>query len=424
MLMHVLIFTGLLIFGMPIALCLLLVGLIYLAQAGQIDLIIVAQRVATGLDSFSLLAIPFFMLAGSLMNMTSITQKIFNWAKSLVGHITGGMGHVNVLASMAFAGMSGSAVADAAGLGPIEIKAMTENGYDLDFSAAVTAASATIGPVIPPSISFIVYGLAAGVSIGSLFLAGWLPGILMGISLMVMVYFMSKKRKYPTHPRATLREVLIAFKEGFWALLAPLIIVGGIAGGIFTATEAGVFSCVYAIVLGFFNKELKVKEVPKVLFDTAMSAGNTLFIIGVSGFFGWILTMERVPILLAEWMTTVAPTPGLFLLAVVILLLILGCFMASQPVIIMCTPILLPAAKMMGIHPIHFGVVMVLSIMIGLITPPVGVVLYAVCDISGLTITRLSKAVTYFYISLAITLLIVTFWPDFCLFLPRLFGFA
>ncbi|HBG15252.1 MAG TPA: hypothetical protein DDW93_00600, partial [Firmicutes bacterium] len=274
---YVLILAGLLILGMPIAISLLAVGILYLLLTGQIDLIIAAQRVVTGLDSFALLAIPFFMMAGNLMNRTGITDKIFNLARVCVGHIPGGLGHVNVLASMIFAGMSGSAVADAAGLGAIEIKAMTEDGYDMEFSAAITAASSTIGPVIPPSISFIVYGLAAGVSIGGLFVAGLLPGILMGISLMIMVFIISKKKKYPVYPRATLRDLLKAFKEALPALMAPILIVGGILTGIFTATEAGVFGCLYALLLGLYNKELKIKELPQILLDTALTAGNTLF---------------------------------------------------------------------------------------------------------------------------------------------------
>ena len=421
---YVLILAGLLILGMPIAISLLAVGILYLLLTGQIDLIIAAQRVVTGLDSFALLAIPFFMMAGNLMNRTGITDKIFNLARVCVGHIPGGLGHVNVLASMIFAGMSGSAVADAAGLGAIEIKAMTEDGYDMEFSAAITAASSTIGPVIPPSISFIVYGLAAGVSIGGLFVAGLLPGILMGISLMIMVFIISKKKKYPVYPRATLRDFLKAFKEALPALMAPILIVGGILTGIFTATEAGVFGCLYALLLGLYNKELKIKELPQILLDTALTAGNTLFIIAITGFFGWILTMEQVPLHLAEWMTAIAPKPGLFLLLLNLVLLLLGCFMASQPVIIMCTPIILPTALMMGISPIHLGVIMVLNLMIGLITPPVGVCLYAVSDVSGLPIMKLAKAVAPFYLPLLIALLIITYFPDLVLFLPRLFGYA
>jgi len=421
---YLLLLAGLFIVGMPIGISLLAVGLLYLSFTGQLDLVIAAQRVSTGLDSFSLLAIPFFMLAGNLMNRTGITDKIFTLARVFVGHIPGGLGHVNVLASMIFAGMSGSAVADAGGLGAIEIKAMTDDGYDREFSAGITAASSTIGPVIPPSISFVVYGLASGVSIGALFLAGLLPGILMGLTLMIMVFIISKKNNYPIYKRASFQDFYKAFIPALPALMAPLLIVGGIVTGVFTATEAGVFGCMYALVLGLWNKELKLKDLPEILIDTLQTSGNTLFIIAVTGLIGWILTMEQIPLQLAGWMSEVAPTTGVFLLMLNVVLLLLGCFMASQPVIIMCTPIILPAALMMGVSPIHLGVVMVLNLMVGLITPPVGVCLYAVSDVSGLSIMKIAKAVLPFYFPLLIALLVITYWSEFVMFLPRLFGFA
>lgn len=391
---------------------------------GQVDLIVAAQRIATGLDSASLLAIPFFLLAGNLMNMTGITNKIFNLASILVGHIRGGLGHVNVVGSMIFAGMSGSAVADAAGLGAIEMKAMVDEGFDLDFSAAITAASSTIAPIIPPSISGTIYALAAGVSIGGVFLAGVLPGILMGITMMVMVYFISKKRDYPVRPRGTMRQFFKALIEALPALMAPLLMLGGILAGVFTATEAGVVGSLYALILGFVNKELKLRDLPGVLLDTLKTAGDTLFIIGVTALIGWILTLEQVPMRMSQWIATIAPTPGLFLLLLNLILLLLGCFMASSPVIVMCTPIVLPVALMMGIDPIHLGIIIVLNLMIGLITPPVGVCLYAVSAVAKMPVMRVAKAVIPFYVPLLICLLITTYWPDFVLFLPRLFGLA
>jgi tripartite ATP-independent transporter DctM subunit len=418
-----LIFLILISFATPIGIALLICGLLFLVISGNVDTIIAAQRVATGLDSFPLLAIPFYMLAGSLMNTTGITTRIFNLARVIVGHIPGGLGHVNVLASMIFAGMSGSAVADAAGLGVIEIKAMTEDGYDKEFSAAITAASSTIGPIIPPSISMVIYGLVAGVSIGGLFLAGFIPGFLMGIFLMLAVYIISKKRKFKVRERASLKEFIKVLKESILALVTPILIVGGILGGIFTPTEAGAFAVLYTLFIGFIYKEIKISKLYKVILDTAISSGNTLFIIAVTSFIGWILTMEQVPILIAEWIMKLSLNKNLFLLFLNLVLLILGCFMASQPIIIMLTPIILPTTKILGIDPIHLGVVMVLNLMIGLLTPPVGLVLYIVSDIANISIQKLLKSLLPFLIALLAVLFLITFIPEIVLFLPKYFGY-
>ncbi len=415
---------ALLLVGTPIGIALLAVGLLFLVLSASIDPLIAAQRVATGIDSFSLLAIPFFMLAGNMMNRTGITNRIFTLARVMVGHIPGSLGHVNVLSSMIFAGMSGSAVADAAGLGVIEIKAMTEDGYDKDFSAAITAASSTIGPIIPPSISFVVYGLVAGVSIGGLFLAGFLPGLLMGLSLMIAVFVISVRRKYPVSKRSGIGLIARTFVQALPALMAPVLIVGGILLGIFTPTEAGAFAVLYTFIIGLLYKELRLKDLPDIVYDTALTAGNTLFIIAVTGFISWLLSMKQVPMLLAQWMTEVAPSSFLFLLLLNVILLVLGCFMASQPVIIMLTPIILPAALVMGIDPLHLGVVMVLNLMIGLITPPVGLCLYIVSDIAELPVMKVVRALVPFLIPLLVVLLLITYFPGIPLFLPRLFGFA
>lgn len=419
----ILIFFILLFFSFPIGISLLICGLLFLFFTGKVDTIIAAQRVATGLDSFPLLAIPFFMLAGSLMNTTGITTRIFNLAKVLVGHIPGGLGHVNIIASMIFAGMSGSAVADAAGLGVIEIKAMTEDGYDKGFSAAITAASSTIGPIIPPSISMVIYGLVAGVSIGGLFLAGFIPGILMGTSLMISVYLISIKRKYKTTKRPSYNELIQVTKKSIFALLTPILIVGGILLGIFTPTEAGAFAVFYTLIIGLIYKEMKLNQIYEVILDTALSSANTLFIIAITSFIGWILTMEQIPILISEYVLKISPNKYIFLFFLNIILLILGCFMAAQPIIIMLTPIILPSAKMLSIDPIHLGVVMVLNLMIGLLTPPVGLCLYIVSDIAKISIQQLLKELIPFMIPLLIVLFLITFIPDIVLFLPRIFGY-
>ena len=410
-------------FGMPIAAALIIVGLLYVVLVMGMDPLIAAQRVATGIDSFPLLAIPFFMLAAELMNFAGITDRIFRLAKSMVGPISGGLAHVNVLASMIFAGMSGSAVADAGGLGKIEIKAMKDDGYDVDFSAAVTAASATIGPIIPPSISFVIYGLTASVSIGGLFAGGFIPGALMGVSMMVLIAFYARARRYGSAQPFSLKEFVAALGDSILALMTPVIIVGGILGGIFTPTEAGAFAVLYAFILGkFVYRTLDWKDVPTLIFETALTSANILIIIAASALVGWILTAEQVPIHLAEAIVGVSASPWVFLALVNVLLLVLGCFMPSAPVIIMLSPILLPTAVVMGIDPIHFGVVMVLNLMIGLITPPVGLCLFVVADIAELPLARLIRAILPFFVPLLIVLGLTTYVSELVMYLPHALG--
>jgi tripartite ATP-independent transporter DctM subunit len=422
---YVLFLFLLLIIGMPIAVALIAVGLSYVVFTIQMDPLIAAQRVATGIDSFPLLAIPFFMLAAELMNAAGITDRIFRLAKAMVGAMPGGLAHVNVMASMLFAGMSGSAVADAAGLGRIEIKAMRDDGYDPEFAAAVTAASSTIGPIIPPSISAVIYGLTAGVSIGGLFAAGFIPGVLMGLSMMVLIAIYSVRRNYGRGRPFNFHELGAAFVNSFLALMTPVIIVGGILGGIFTPTEAGAFAVLYAFILGkFVYKTIAWKDIPDLIFNTALSAGNILFIIAATALIGWILTAEQVPLRMAAVVVDLSPSPWMLLLMLNGLLLVLGCFMASHPVIIMLTPILVPTATAMGIDPIHLGVIMVLNLMIGLITPPVGLCLYVVAEIVDLPVLRVVRALLPFFIPLITVLLLVTFLPGVVMWLPRLLGFA
>lgn len=422
---YILLLFALLLIGTPIAVALIAVGLSFVILTIQMDPLIAAQRVATGIDSFPLLAIPFFMLAAELMNAAGITDRIFRLAKAMVGAVPGGLAHVNVLASMLFAGMSGSAVADAAGLGRIEIKAMRDDGYDPDFAAAVTAASSTIGPIIPPSISAVIYGLTAGVSIGGLFAAGFIPGVLMGLSMMVLIAFYSNRRNYGRGQRFAIKELFSAFIDSFLALMTPVIIVGGILGGIFTPTEAGAFAVLYAFILGkFIYRTIAWKDIPNLIFDTALSAGNILFIIAATALIGWILTAQQVPLHMAAFVVDLSVSPWTLLLLLNALLLILGCFMASHPVIIMLTPVLVPTATAMGIDPIHLGVIMVLNLMIGLITPPVGLCLYVVAEIVDLPVLRVVRALLPFFIPLFGVLLLTTFMPGIVMWLPKLLGFA
>jgi tripartite ATP-independent transporter DctM subunit len=409
----------------PIGIGLVIIGLAYLALSTTIDPIIAAQRVATGIDSFAFMAIPFFLLAAELMNRTGITDRIFHLAMCIVGRFPGGLGHVNVVASMLFASMSGSAVADAVGLGRIEIRAMTKAGYDRAFAAAITAASTTIAPILPPSISLVIFGVTAGASIGGLFLAGILPGILMGLLLMVVVYLYARRYGYRSEARAGLGEVGRAFVHAFLPLMTPVIIVGGIWGGIFTPSEAGAFAVLYALFLGVVvYSTIRLREVVQVLYESALSSANILFVIAVSALISWLLTMEQVPLHMAAYIVEWSPTPWVFLLLLNGVLLVLGCFMASAPVIIMLTPIILPAAVAMSIEPVHLGMVMVLNLMIGLITPPVGLCLFAVADVAGISPLRLLRALLPFFVPLLIALLTITLVPEISLYLPRLFGFV
>lgn len=410
--------------AIPIGVAMVAAGLIYLAVTGRVDQIIAAQRVATGIDNFALMAIPFFLLAAELMNRTGITDRIFRLANCLVGHLTGGLGHVNVVSSMLFASMSGSAVADAVGLGRIEIRAMKQAGYDVPFSAAVTAASTTVAPILPPSISLVIFGVTSGASIGALFVAGVLPGIIMGLAMMVVVYVISRRRGYGGGDRAQLRETLRAAADAFLPLLTPVIIVGGIWGGIFTPTEAGAFAVLYALVLGLVvYRSIKLKDVAQVLYESMLGAANILFIIAVSAFIGWLLTMEQVPMHLAAMIIDWTPNPIAFLLTLNVVLLILGCFMAAPAVIIMLTPILMPITMAMGIDPVHLGIVMVLNLMLGLITPPVGLCLFAVSEVARISPIVLMRALAPFFLVLVSVLLLITVIPDISLFLPRAFGF-
>jgi len=391
-----------------------------LGEAGNLP--IFAQRLYAATTGYTLLAIPFFILAGNLMNTGGITNRIFRFAKASVGHRWGGLGQVNVIASVIFSGMSGAAVADAAGLGMVEIKAMTENGYDKNFSAAITAASSTIGPVIPPSIPFVIYGVMTGVSVSSLFLAGFVPGILMAVSMIVVVYFISKKRKYPRQPKASFKEKWISFKGAFLSLLTPIIIIGGILSGKFTPTEAAVVACVYALFLSMIvYKEIKLKDLYQILKTTVLHTVKTMFIIAVAGFFGWFLTYLKLPQMIITSLTAITTNPTALILIIIGVLVALGCFLEGISVLLITIPVFMPIINQIGMNPIQFGVVMILASMIGLLTPPVGMCLYAVASISDVKIAILSKEVLPYIIGIFIVLLLIAFIPQLSLFIPGLF---
>ena len=366
----------LIIIGAPIAIALGGSSALWVYLSKSVPDFTILHRMVMGVDSFPLLAIPFFILAGSLMNAAGLTNQIFNFAKAVVGWLPGGLGHVNIGASIIFAGMSGAAVADAGGLGTIEIKAMNDAGYDLDFSVAVTAASSTIGPIIPPSLPMVIYGVMASTSIGKLFIAGFIPGLLMGLALAIMVAYYAHKRNYPRDTQFSIKQLGISFIQGLPALMTPVIIIGGIASGIFTPTEAAIAAVVYALILGLVYRTLDLKKLVAISMETAETTAVILLIVGGASIFAWVLTANQVTERFATIFLSITENKYLLLLVINILLLIVGCFMETIASITILTPVLLPVAMKLGVDPIHFGVIMVLNLMIGLLTPPVGMVLF------------------------------------------------
>lgn len=422
LLIFVLLFILLMILGCPIAFSMVLSSLFYILLVGHIDFIIIPQRLSGGLDSFPLLAVPLFLLAGTLMNEFGITERIFVLAQALVGHITGGLGHVNVLASMIFAGMSGSAIADAGGLGAIEMEAMNKAGYRRDFSAAITASSSIIGPIIPPSISMVIYGVIASVSISKLFAGGLIPGILMGVSLMIVIYYRasSGKEKCPVTSRSSIKGILKGIKVSFLPLLAPGIIVGGILLGIFTPTEAGGVAVVYTIILGLYYREITAPGLIAALKKTFLSTATVLFLIAGGSVFAWLIALAKLPEHFAELLFTISSNKYVILLLINIFLLIQGFFMSATAGVVIVAPMLLQVGQTIGVDPIHLGVFLIINLMIGIITPPVGMVLFTVSEVAGIKVEAVIRAILPFYLPLVITLLAVTYFPQLVMFLPSL----
>ena len=411
--------------GVPIAFGLGLAAAAAVVAWGQVPLWLLPQRMFTGVDSFVFMAIPFFILAGELMCTSGILDRLVKFTDALVGHIRGGLAHVNIVASMIFAGISGSAVADAAALGAILIPSMTKE-YDVDFGSGVCAGASTIGPIIPPSIPMVIYALAAGgVSIAGLFLAGVIPGILMGLGMMAIAYVIAGRRGYPVRPRSLSgRDLLVRLWKVIPALLMPVIIVGGILGGIFTATEAAAIAVAYAVLVGFFvTKELKWHDIPPALLKAGLTTSVVFMLIATSNVVSWLLTTQQVPRLIAQFLREVAPSPWVFLLIVNIFLLIVGCLIDLSAAIIMLVPILAPVALTYGVDPLHFGFIVVLNLVIGLLTPPVGVCLFVVAGIAGISLERLVRAVWPFLLWQIVVLALVTYVPAVCTAIPRLFGY-
>lgn len=414
--------VGFLLLGVPIAISMGLTAVLTFIFMGEgFVLPMVAQRMYSSTTAFTLLAIPFFILAGNLMNTGGITRRVFGFALALVGHLRGGLGHVNVVSSMIFSGMSGAAVADAAGLGMVELEAMTKSGYDRRFSAAITAASSTIGPVVPPSIPFVIYGSITGVSVGKLFLAGCTPGVLMGVAMMVAVYFVSRRRNYPKEAVASFKELISTGKEASLALGTPVIIIGGILGGIFTPTEAAVVASVYALFLGLvIYRELTIQDLPRVLWDTLVHTIRVMFIISAAGFFGWLLIHQRIPDQVITGLTALTSIRWVLLLIIIFILLVLGCFLEGIAVLVITIPVFMPLIERYGIDPVQFGVIMILCSMLGLLTPPVGMSLYAVSSISGVSIGALTREMWPYLLGIFMVLLTMSFIPQMSLWLPSL----
>lgn len=409
----------LIIFGVPIAFALAIASLVAIILEGSIPNLVVLHQMVGGMDSFPLLSIPFFILAGALMNQGGITERIFDFASALMGWLHGGLGHVNVGASILFSGMSGAAVADAGGLGAIEIKAMRSRGYDADFSVGLTAASSTIGPIIPPSLPMIIYGVIAGVSIGQLFAAGIIPGLLMALALSIMVTIYARKRNYPRNGKLSLRRIALTFKRAFPSLLAPVIIVGGILAGLFTATEAAVVACVYAFLLSsLWYRSLNVKGLIKVAHNTIETTSSIMLIIGGAALFSWVLTSQGIHQIVADSLGFAGSNKYTVLLAITLILFVVGCFMETIAAITILTPILLPIALAAGIDPVQFGVIMVLNLMLGLLTPPLGMVLFVLSQVSNVPIEKCARATFPFLLPLIIVLVLIMLIPALTLWLP------
>jgi TRAP-type C4-dicarboxylate transport system permease large subunit len=458
------IFLFLLSGGLPVAMAMAAASLIYLLFVPSSPPFVVVHRMVSGIDSFPLLAVPFFILAGNLMNTAGITHRIYSYALALVGWLKGGLGHVNVVGSVVFAGMSGTAIADAAGLGTIEVKAMTDHGYDPEFAVGVTAASATLGPIIPPSLPFVIYGMMANVSVGALFLAGIFPGVVMALLMMLTVaYFAHKngwggdvKLEWPKLLKALLETlVVIAWPVTIWLLvtevgthaqltvlvglvllfvadkvfnfqavlpiMTPVLLIGGMTTGVFTPTEGAIAACVWALILGFlWYRTLHFKLFVKICLDTVETTATVLFIVAAASIFGWMLTATGVTAAIGQWVLGVTDQPWQFLLLANLLMLFVGCFLEPTAAITILVPILVPICQQLGIDLVHFGLIMVLNLMIGLLHPPMGMVLFVLARVANLSVERTTMAILPWLVPLLGSLILITYVPSIALWLPRL----
>jgi tripartite ATP-independent transporter DctM subunit len=415
---------GLLVFfiaiRVPIAIAIGGSCLVYMAVEGDVQPHAAVQRMVGGVNSYTLLAIPFFIFAGNVMNYGGVTTRIFNFANACVGHIKGGLAHVNVLASIIFAGMSGAAVADAGGLGAIEIRAMKERGYGEQVTIGVTAASSLIGPIIPPSMIMVVYSVASSSSLGRLFAAGVIPGLLMGLSLMVVIYLKAEELQCPREPRASFKEVLAAFYSAFFSLMAPVIILGGMFTGWFTPTESAAIASFYGIILGIAYRDITYKTMKIAIIDSMTTTIQILLIVASSTLFAYILAREEVPQRVASWVLSVTDNYWVVLFMLNILLLIVGLFLETVAAINLLVPVFLPLFDALHINPVHFGLVMCVNLVIGTLTPPFGTVLFVLSSVAGITVEQVFRHTALFILPLIIVLAILNVFPEISLWLPNL----
>lgn len=415
-----LVFILLIILSVPISIALGLSSMVAVLIHTDLSLMVVVQKIFGGVNSFTLMAIPFFILAGNIMAAGGVSKRLVNFASSMIGRVTGGLALVSTIACTFFGAISGSAPATTAAIGAVMVDPMEKKGYSKEFSAATVAASGTIGLLIPPSITMVLYGVISGVSIGKLFLAGIIPGLLMCCTLMLVEYSISKKRGYRGEEPASFKEILTSFKKSILALLMPLIILGGIYGGIFTPTEAAVVAVVYGLIIGLFvYKELNVKKVFGILQSSGKSTSVILYLVATAHIFSYILASEEIPQQLATFLLSVSDNPLVIQLMIMIALLIAGTFLDNAVAIVLLTPIFYPIIAQVGIDPVFFGVLMVLALAIGQITPPVGLCLFVSCNISKISIEKLSKAIVPFLVALIVLLLVLNLIPDVILFIPR-----
>ena len=418
--MMFIIFLVLLILGVPIAFSLGSSSLFYLFANG-IPLTVIAQKFYAGMDSFTLLCIPGFMLAGALMNGGGITKRILNFCNSFLGHFRGSLALVNIVASMVFAGISGTAIADVCSLGSMLIPAMVEDGYDDDFSVAVTAASSVVGPIIPPSVPMVIAGSCVSISVGKMFQAGIIPGILLGLALCVPTYIISVKRDYPRHERADWKVRAQTTKDAIWAMLMPVILLGGILSGVFTPTEASIVTCVYALIVGVFvYKEIKITDVPRIVWENIRACASIIVLIGLANVFAYILTAERIPQMVANSILSITDNRIVVILLINVVLLFVGMFMESLAAILITFPVLLPVATAVGMDPVHFALMAILNLMLGLTTPPVGMCVCTGAQIGKISAFKAFRATIPFLATSLFVLMLVSFVPQLTLWIPSI----
>ena len=416
-------FVVLLLLNMPIAFALGIAAATALLADDTLPINSIVTRAFVGVDSFTLLAIPFFIIAGELMNAGGITERIVAFARSLVGHIRGGLAHVSIVSSMFFSGISGSATADASAIGSMIIPAMKKNGFDADYAVAVNASSSAIGPIIPPSIMMVIYGSIANVSIAQLFLAGFVPGVVVGIGLMGVAYYIARKRNYPAPARSELPPVIASFRDAAWALFMPVIILGGIFSGVFTATEAGVVAVAYAALVGtFVYKTLTFQIVGTLLVNAAVTTAAAMFLIAMATSFAWLLAWAGFGAAVLSVLGGISDNPTIALLLILVFILILGLFIEGIPILIIFTPVLLPVILGLGIDPVFFGVILIMAVVIGSVTPPVGILTYISCSIAGITISQAIRGLLPFCAVLIAVLMLCAVFPPIVMIVPTLVG--